>query len=210
MIKGRTRPAGGRVALIARGRESRLHVIRIGCAIEIGLVALHACSRIGQVVGPTRAERGVMALGTLQGDVRASKGESRGSVIEGRAGPIGRAVAGLTSRGESRLRLLGIRSAVVIGLMARDAPGRRRQVVSPAGAERGVVALRTLQRDVSAIQGETGRRVVEGCVGPVRRVVTLLASRGESRLDVIRIGRAIEVRLVALDALRVIGQVVRT
>ena len=180
MIKGRTRPAGGRVALIARGRETRLHVIRIRCAIEIGLVALHARSRIGQVVGPARAERGVVALGALQGDVRASKGESRGSVIEGRAGPIGRAVTGLTSRGESRLRMVGIRSAVVIGLMARDAAGRVGKVVCAARTERRVVALRALQRDVSAIQGESGRCVVKGGVTPTRGVVALLARRRES------------------------------
>ena len=65
MIKGRATPVGGRVALIARSREARLYVVGIRRAIEIGLMALHARSRVGQVIGPARAERGVVALCAL-------------------------------------------------------------------------------------------------------------------------------------------------
>ena len=65
VIEGRTRPTGGRVALIARGRESRLDVTRIRCPVEIGLMALYARSRVGQAVCPARTKRGVMALCAL-------------------------------------------------------------------------------------------------------------------------------------------------
>ena len=57
---------------------------------------------------------------------------------------------------EARLYVVGIRCAVVIGLVARDAPSGSRQVVCPARTERSVVALRALQRDVAAIQSEAG------------------------------------------------------
>ena len=65
VIERRTAPIGRRVALIARGREARLHVTRIRGAVEIGLMALYARRRVGQVIGPTWTERGVVALGAL-------------------------------------------------------------------------------------------------------------------------------------------------
>ena len=65
VIKGRTTPVGGRVALIACSRESRLYVVGIGCAIEISLMALNAGSRVRQVIGPARTKRGGMALRAL-------------------------------------------------------------------------------------------------------------------------------------------------
>lgn len=65
VIEGRAQPVGSRVALIAPGRETRLNVTRIRRAVEIGLMALHARSRIGQVICPAWTERGVVALCAL-------------------------------------------------------------------------------------------------------------------------------------------------
>jgi len=65
VIEGRAQPVGSRVALIACGRESRLHVIRIRRPVEIGPVTLHASRRVGQVICPAWTERGVMALRAL-------------------------------------------------------------------------------------------------------------------------------------------------
>src|SRR5215469_2077028 len=74
------------------------------------------------------------------------------------------------------------------------------QAICATRAERRVVALGALQRGVGAVERKPGAGVVEGSVGPVRRVVALLASRGESRLHVIRVGRAVEIGLMALHA----------
>ena len=208
MIEGRTRPAGRRVALIARGRESRLNVTRIRRAVEIGLMALHARSRLGQVVCPARTKRGVVALCALQGRVRSGQGESRGSVIEGGACPIGCAVTGLARSRETSLHVTRIVRAVEIGLMALNARSRRGQVICPARTERGVVALRALQRYVRSVQGEAGACMVEGCIQPVGRVVALLARSRESRLHVVGVRRPVEVRLMAGDARSGVGQVV--
>src|SRR5215469_3777299 len=128
------------------------------------------------------------------------EGESRGSVVERRAGPIGRGVTGLTSRRESCLNVAGIRRAVVIGLMALHARSRIGQVVCSARTERAVVALGTLQRDMSAIQGKAGRRVVEGGAAPTRGVVALLTGGREIRLYVAGVRRAVEIGLMTLHA----------
>ena len=53
---------------------------------------------------------------------------------------------------------------------------------------------------VRAGEWETGGRVVEGCLRPRRRVVTLLTGLRESRLHVIGIGRSLEILQMATDA----------
>ena len=65
MIERCTRPASGRVALIARSREAGLYVVWIGRPVEIGSMARNAGGGIGQAIGPARTKRGVMALRTL-------------------------------------------------------------------------------------------------------------------------------------------------
>jgi len=97
VIEGRIAPRRGRVTLLARLWEVRLHVIRIGGAVEIGQVAADA-GRVGagQVVVVVH-----MALRALQGGMRPSQREAGGRVIEGRVQPAGCAVALLTSLRES-------------------------------------------------------------------------------------------------------------
>src|SRR5215469_415636 len=94
--------------------------------------------------------------------------------------PTGRVVALLASSRECRLDVIRIGRAVEIGLMALHASRGSRQVICAARAERGVVALGALQRGVGSVQGETGRRMIEGCAGPVGRAVALLAGSWES------------------------------
>ena len=53
---------------------------------------------------------------------------------------------------------------------------------------------------VRAREWETGGRVVEGCLRPRRRVVTLLTGLRESRLHVIGIRRSLEILQMATDA----------
>ena len=129
-------------------------------------------------------------------------------MVEGGACPIGRAVTGLTSRREIRLHVIRVRRAFEIGLVALLATRGSGQVIGPGRIECCVVTLRALQRYVRTGEGEPGGRVVKRAAGPVCGVMALLTSRREPRLDVIRVCRAIEVRLMALHALRVIGQIV--
>ena len=69
------------MALLAGLRESRLHVIRIGRALEILQVATDAGRiRAGQVVVVVD-----VALRALHGGVRPGQREARRRVIEGRA-----------------------------------------------------------------------------------------------------------------------------
>ena len=62
------------------------------------------------------------------------------------------------------------------------------------------VALCASHGRVSARQRETGRRVIERRVIPRRSVVALLAGLRESRTDVIRIRRSLEIFQVAAHA----------
>ena len=170
VIKRRARPTGGRVALIARGREARLHVVRVGRPVEVGLMALRA-GAAGQAVVVVH-----VALSALQRCVRTRQGKTSRSVIKGRRRPVGRAMARLAGLGESSRRVWRIIRAIEIGQVATDA--------SCVGAGQVVVAihvaLRALQRRMCAGQRESRGRVIERRVSPRRGGVALLASRREA------------------------------
>jgi len=71
------------------------------------------------------------------------------------------------------------------------------------------VALCTLDGRMCAGQREAGSRVIEGRIQPAGCGVALLTGLRESRTDVVRIGRALEILQVAACASRVrAGQVV--
>ena len=92
VIKLRSTPRGGVVALRARGRESSGNVIGIFCIVEISLVTTNAI-RWRSFVLSIR-----MALVACQRYVSTRKSEARhGSVVKLRAHPRGRAVALLAS-----------------------------------------------------------------------------------------------------------------
>ena len=92
------------MALLTSLWEARLHVVRIGRALEIFQVAADAGRiRAGQVVVAVH-----VALGALHGGVRAGQREAGGRVIEGRASPRSRTVALLTSLRESGLTWFGL------------------------------------------------------------------------------------------------------
>ena len=201
MVKGRRSPIGGGMARLAGLGEPSRRVRRIIRAIEVRLMAADAGRvRAGQVVVPVH-----VALRALQGSVRARQRESRGRVIEGCITPRRRGVALLTGGREVRLHVARIRRSVEVCLMAAHASGiRSGQVVIAIH-----VALRALQRRMRTSERESRGRVIEGCVTPRRRGVALLTGGREVRLHVIRIRRAVEIRLVAAYASRVCtGQVV--
>ena len=108
-------------------------------------------------------------------------------VVERRSRPGGRGVAGLArSREELRLRLVArVRGVVVIGLMAADTRDWQGRVVAVH------VAVRALARwhCVRTRQWECRVGMVEGGVGPHRRVVAQLAGGREPRRSMGGIGR---------------------
>jgi len=183
-------PCCGGVASRTGGRESRRSVIRIGRAVVIRLVAAHARGRQCRVVVIH------VAIGAGHGRVRPSQRERRRVVVERRSRPVRRAVAGITRVGEPHLRVVRILCVGVIRLMARYARSiRAGQIVVAVHVTRA-----TGGRGMRPGQRESGGRVVEGPVTPVRRRMALVAGLREARLYVIGIGRALEVCQMALRA----------
>ena len=117
-------------------------------------------------------------------------------MIEGRARPVGRAVARITRRREAGgcvRRRVGV---VVIRLVARDTRRIGRcQAVIAVHVTRGTRHCR-----VEACQCEAGSRVIECSASPVCRRVALIAGLRESGLCVVRVRSALVVRHVALSA----------
>ena len=93
---------------------------------------------------------------------------------------------------EAGLHMVRSRGALEVRLMAGDAR-RAGQAVSARRAERSVMALGALQRDVRTRQREAGRRMIKSCTVPGGGAMALLAGRREAGLHVVRTGRAIEV-----------------
>jgi len=208
VVKYRTLPVCEIVAGVASCREACGCVRRRIRTVVIRLVAGDARGGRRERIGSARAERGVVALGALHGRVEAAQRETRCGVIKGCAQPVGGRVALVAGRREAGLHVAWIRCAVEVGLVARDAGRVVRQVIRTGGAECRVVALRTLQGGMEACQREPRTCMVESRAQPVGRGVALTAGRRETRLHVVRIGRVVEIGLVASDALRVIRQIV--
>src|SRR5262245_9301274 len=167
VVEVRSRPRRCIVTLLARLRESRLHVIGIRGALEVLQMAAHASRvRAGQVVVVVH-----VALHALRCCMSARQGETCGRVVERRSLPRGCSMTLLASLRESRLYVIGIGGALEVLQMARHA--------SRVGAGQVVVVvhvtLRALRRCMSARQGETGGRVVEARSIPGSRIVALLA-----------------------------------
>ena len=196
VIERRTQPVGGRVALIARRRESGLHVIRIGRPVVIRLMALHT-SPAAKAVSSARAERRVVALCALQRRVGAGQREARRSVVEDSAQPIGGAVALFAGLREPGLHVIRIGRALEIGQMALHARSAGK-AVGATRTEGRVVALRALQRGVRPGKRKSSSVVIETGTVPVRGAMALFAGLREPGLHVIRIGRALVIRHVAL------------
>ncbi len=201
VIERRVTPRRRGVALLASLREIRLHVVRIGGALEILQMARYASRvRAGQVVIAVH-----VALHALQRSMRAGQGEAGGRVIKRRITPRGRGVALLASLREIRLHVIRIGGALeILQVAAHASRVRAGQVVIVVH-----VALHALHSRVCARQREAGGRVIERCSGPCRGAVALLAGLRESSRDVIWVGGALEIRQVAAHARRVrAGQIV--
>ena len=205
MVKGCPCPIRGAVALLARCRESSLHVVRAGRSVEVRLVAGVAGGAARQVISTGRAECGVVALSALQGGMRTCQREACCGVVKGCAAPVSGVVTLQTGLREVGLHVVRIRRALEIGHVACDTGRRVRQVVCAARAERGVVALSALQGGMRTRQREARCGVVKGGAAPVGRVVAVLTALREVSLHVVRARSVVEIGQVARDALRVVG-----
>lgn len=189
MVERGSQPVHGRVAGVAGGRESGLHMIRICGSIEILHMAGGTCPAV-QVVVPVH-----VALGAWQGLVRSGQSKSRAVVIEGGIAPRGGVVALLASGGEFGLRMVGIGRAVVI-LHVAGVAGVAGQVVVPIH-----VTLGALQAGMAASQRKSDRTVIEVRRLPRVRAVAGLTSLRKIQGDVVGVLRFLIVGQVAAHAI---------
>ena len=176
MIKGGSAPRCRVVALLARLRESRLHMVRIRCRVEILHVAadtIRRCSRelptdVALIAGHSRVCPSQRKLGERV-------------VIECGLIPTDAVVACLTSRRETSLRMRRIIGLVKVRHVAAHA-GRRRATRKLAPR----VAGAAIQRGVRSDQRKAGElHVIKLRRHPVVRGVALLAIRGKPKRNVI-------------------------
>jgi hypothetical protein len=117
-------------------------------------------------------------------------------MVEGRGLPGRRVVAGLASLGESAGHVIGIRGALKVLQVARNAGGAG-QVVVVVDVAVGALPRR---HGMSAGQGEIDHRVIEGGRRPGDRRVALGTRRREIRGNVIWIRRALVILEVTANA----------
>ncbi len=194
VIEGRIIPRSRGVALLAVCRESGLHVVRIGCAVEV----LH----MARTAIRGRAHELVVDMALRAGDVEVSARQRelrKHVVIERRRIPAARIVASLTGRREAGLRVRRIICLVEIRHMAAYAASRRTYELPTR------VAGCAIQRGVRSSEGESGElQVIELCAHPVVHGVALVTTRGQIQLHVVQArGLGIDkVSLVAREARR--------
>jgi len=115
MVERSSRPGGrGMASRTVRG-EAGLHVIRVGCCVEIVRVTAEA------IRGSSRELPVDVAAGARDADVRADERETCRVVIERAAIPGCGGMAGLAGSGEARLDVVGIAGAVEITGVAAKA-----------------------------------------------------------------------------------------
>jgi len=124
VIERRGDPRRRVVAHIALLRESRLNVVRAGCAVEIVQVTGGAGSAVQAVVTVH------VALRTLQWNVRPGQREAGRCVIESRVCPRNCGVTRITGLRKSRLRVIGVSRSLVVLEMASRACAAVQGVVS--------------------------------------------------------------------------------
>ena len=190
VVKRRVCPDSSIVAYLASGRESGCCVrwiIRAGVVLLVARVAERAVQSVVVVDVAVGAEPRGNRVGARQL-------ETRRCVVEGTVGPEHSIVAGFARGGESRRNVVHRRKCVgVVILVARDASGAGQVVVVV------YMAVGTLprRRSMRACQCEPGTVVVKGRIQPGSRVVARIATLGEVRRDVIRIGRSLIILQVA-------------
>ena len=191
------RPLHRVVAGSASGRQSGCLVGNRGIrVVVIGLVTRHA-GRIRDVVIIVH-----VTIGTLprRRRVRSCQREPGIVVIEDRIVPRRCAVALITGLREIRRHVIRIIRALIVLQVTGDAGlGADRVIVIGVAIRAGARRHR-----VQARQREPGRTVVEHAIGPLLRIVALLASGGERSRHVIdRRSCVVVIGLMTRDASRI-------
>ena len=191
VIECGARPGCRSVAGVAGRRETSRDVIRTGGGLIHRLVTTVA-GGCGQAKISAHVTQSAGS-----GRVYAGQRPTRFGVVKNGARPRSRAVARVTRGREPGRGGIGGSGGIVVGQVAVDT-GSARQAVVVVG-----VALCTLQAGVRAGQGETGGRMVERGASPAGdHRMTQSAILGESGRLVPRIGGAVVVGQVAIDACR--------
>jgi hypothetical protein len=193
VVECRVQPTAGGVTGFASLREPAGNVVGIRSPLEILEVARHASSAVQSVVAVD------VAIGALSRRICVQAGQRKagGGVIELAVGPLHDVMALLTRCGETSVRHRS-RGAGEIFLVTREAR-RAGQVVIVVDVAIDALAGRVR---VPSSQQEPGHAVVKLGVQPVVGCVAALARGGKLGGNVVRIGSALKVRLVAGEARR--------
>lgn len=174
VIKSRPGPGRCVVAGLA-GRREKLRLRRVARVRGVVVVRLVAADAGRRQCGVVAVD---MAIGALSRGHRmgSGQGKRRIVVIEGGIRPDRRVMAQLALLRESRSDVIGIRRALEVFQMARDACGAVQTVVVID------VAIRALARGhrVRAGQGESGGGVIELAIRPLHGVVALFTGSWET------------------------------
>lgn len=185
VIESGPRPRSCVVAQRAVGGEGCCHVVGIGGALVILLVAgIAGCRRSYELIIN-------VATGAGHGGVRAGQGEAGQVVVKAGRHPRRGGMAHLALLREAGGRVIGIVGVLEILQVARNA---QRAEVGELPAD---VAGLALQCGMRAGEGETAQRVVELRIRPGDGAVANGAVRGESAGHVIRIVSFLKIRHVA-------------
>ena len=128
--------------------------------------------------------------------VTSRQRETGAAVMEGGIGPRRRVMALITCLREAGRNVIRVCGSLIVLQMTRYASRARQGVVI---VDMAIDAL-TRWNGVQAGQRETRTVVIEGRICPRSRVVALIARLGETRGDVVRIGRSLIVLQMATDA----------
>jgi hypothetical protein len=191
VIKRGIEPGAGAVALVASLREVSRHVVRIRCSLIVLQVAGHAGRAVEAIVAVD------VTIGTLprRHCVQSGEREASAGMVERRVQPVRGVVALVAGLREVCRHVVGIgRSLEILHVTAYAGSGA--QIVIVVGVAIGASAWR---HGVHAGQGKAGSGMIKLGVGPLHRIVALLAGRREARMGHRR-GRVVEVGLVATDA----------
>lgn len=188
VIEGRTQPGCRVVAGLAGCRELRGHVIRIGGAQIILMMAPIAVRRQGGVVVVH------MTAGARHRRMESRERKAGVIVVERSRNPCARVVAHVALLGESNLHVVGVVRILEILQMAADA-GSVRQLVIVVH-----VALAALKRRVHAGKRETGGGVIECRAQPVGGRMAAGAILREPLRRVRRVVGPVVIRLVTVPA----------
>jgi len=191
MVERRRGPGGHRMACCACCGEPACHMVRVGDAVEVGLMAIDA---ILVKSGINIVHVAACARNRLMG---TDEGERSVVVIERRWRPDARGMALVARLCKISRRMIRVCRILVIGLMAHVA-GRVRELVVAVR-----VAILALHSDMCSGEGEFRRSMVECCRSPSVHRMTGRARCRKITPRVAGVIRGGKIGLVAIETISV-------